>query len=208
MIRAGLVVLLVATLVVASYVLMPIEELSVVGNRQLSEAQILHAAGLELGGPWLWAWPYKLTSLLQNPWVLSVSIERPDIGQLRLVVLERTAVATVLQNKTSLGLSQDGVLLLGAKPRPPYIEAVAGIEGSSVPTADIIELLQTFPTAQRIRYTSQGYQVLGPALHVWGANVKQLQDWSKLSRIERGAGMAKTQTAKPVYVYSWGVSTQ
>ncbi|MGK0617508.1 FtsQ-type POTRA domain-containing protein [Meiothermus ruber] len=208
MIRAGLLTLLLASLGVGSLVVLPIERVEVVGHRQLSPTQVQQITGLEPGAPWLWAWPYRLKPLLDNPWVRSATLERPAPGQIRIVLQERTSIANLLLGKTRMGLSADGVLL----PNPPAQTPV--IEGrGDVPIDDLLLLVQAFPNAKHIRYDVGGYQILADGLNVWGKNVKELQDWAKLSRI--GKSDASAVLAHPaawsngrIYVYSWGVSAR
>ncbi len=208
MIRAVLGVLLLASVGIGSFVVLPIERVDVVGNRQLSDALVRQITGLEPGRPWLWAWPQKLELLRQNPWVKSVALERPAPGQLRIVLEERTPVASLRRGSERYGLSQDGVLLPGAALRGPILEG-----RGEIPIADLLLLVHTFPQAQRIRYNAAGYQVEAANLNVWGKSVKELQDWAKASRI--GESVASNPLAHPgdwtesrIYVYSWGVSAR
>ncbi|GIW24484.1 cell division protein FtsQ/DivIB [Meiothermus sp.] len=208
MIRAVLVALLLASLGVGSYVVLPIEEVEIVGNRQLSQAEIEQLTGLEPGRPWLWAWPYRLEPLQKNPWVKSAVLERPAPGRLRIVLEERTPVAHLLRDRRRYGLSQDGVLLPDAPAWGPTLEG-----RGELPMADLLLLIQTFPEARRIRYTVAGYQVLAANLNIWGKNVRELQDWAKLRRMVKSD--ASNPLAHPgalsesrIYVYSWGVSAR
>ncbi len=208
MIRAVLIALLLASLAVGSYVVLPIEQVEVVGNKQLSAAEVQKITGLEPGRPWLWAWPQKLEPLRQNPWIRMAALKRPAIGQLRIVLEERTAIAYVIQGSERYGLSSDGILLPGAPMRSPVLEG-----RGEVPIADLLLLMQTFPDAKRIRFDEAGYRILAPGLNVWGKDVRELQDWAKARRI--GKSDASNPLAHPVdssdrriYVYSWGVSAR
>lgn len=208
MIRAVLIALLLASMGVGSYVVLPIEQVEIVGNRQLSRAEIEQLTGLQPGRPWLWAWPSRLEPLKQNPWVKSAVLERPAPGRLRIVLEERTPIAHLVRGQERYGLSADGVLLPGAPARSPVLEG-----RGELPIADLLLLIQTFPDAKRIRYSVAGYQVLAPNLNVWGRNVRELQDWAKARRI--GKSDASNPLAHPdaspesrIYVYSWGVSAR
>ncbi len=208
MIRAVLLGLLLASLGIGSFVVLPIQEVEVVGNQQLTDAEIRQASGLEPGRPWLWAWPYKLEPLWHNPWIKSATLERPAPGRLRIVLVERTPVASLIKGVRRYGLSDDGVLLPDAPAKSPLLEG-----RGEIPAADLLLLIQTFPNAERIRYSVGGYQVLAPNLNVWGKSVRELQDWAKVSRI--GKSDASNPLAHPdapsdsrFYVYSWGVSAR
>lgn len=208
MMRALLAALLLATIGVGSRVVLPIEEIEVVGHKQLSPSQVQQITGLKPGEPWLWAWPFRLGPLLENPWVLSATLERPAPGRLRIVLQERTSVANILISKKRLGLSRDGVLLPDAPSQTPLLEG-----RGEIPLSDLLLLVQAFPEAKRIRYDVGGYQILGDKLNVWGKSAEELQDWAKLRRI--GKSDASPVLAHPtvgsygaIYVYSWGVSAR
>lgn len=208
MIRFLLVLLLLASLGVGSLVALPIERVEVVGNKQLSQAQVQQITGLEPGAPWLWAWPYKLRPLLDNPWVRSATLERPAVGHLRIALQERTSVANILVAGRRYGLSRDGLLLPEAPPQTPLIEG-----RGEMPVADLLQLVQAFPDAKRIRYDVGGYQILGEKLNVWGQSVRELQDWSearKMGKSDASSVLAHPLTGSDgrIYVYSWGVGAR
>lgn len=208
MMRALLAALLLATIGVGSWVVLPIEEIEVVGHKQLSPSQVQQITGLKPGEPWLWAWPFRLEPLLQNPWVLSATLERPAPGRLRIVLQERTSVANILIGKKRLGLSRDGLLLPDAPPQTPLLEG-----RGEIPLSELLRLVQAFPEAKRIRYDVGGYQILGDKLNVWGKNAEELQDWAKLrtiSKSDAGPVLAHPTAGSysAIYVYSWGVSAR
>jgi len=199
--------LLLATLGVGSLVVVPIEEVEVVGHKQLSPEQVQRTTGLEPGQPWLWAWPSRLEPLLKNPWVLSATLERPAPGRVRIVLQERTSLANILTAQGRFGLSRDGVLLPDAPPQTPLLEG-----RGEIPIADLLLLVQAFPEAKRIRYGVGGYQVLGEGLNVWGKDAEELQNWARVRKM--GKSSASQVLAHPairpsrIYVYSWGVSAR
>ena len=219
MIRFVLVLLGLGTLLVASRVLLPVEKVEVVGNRQLLEGEVQAITGLQVGVPWLWAWPYKLEALKQNPWVLSARLERPKLGQLRITLQERVSVASVGLKDSKVGISADGVLLPGAAPKTPFLEAVPDRDYT-----DLLTLAAVFPDAVRIHQDAAGYRVWGPNLNIWSSNVRELQDWAKGRRIGRSEAVTQPipaasggLAAAPAHsdanasigrlsLYSWGVS--
>ncbi len=206
MVRALLWFLLLAALGIGSRVALPIEEVEVVGLRHLSAEAVQQITGLKPGQPWLWAWPYRLEPLRQNPWVKTAILERPALGRLRIVLEERSPVAHLVQRQRRYGLSPEGVLLPDAPAKGPFLEG-----RGEAPIADLLALVAIFPQAERIRYDVGGYQVLGPSLNVWGRNVSELQDWAQARKM----GRSDAKTLPPdvllgsrIYVYSWGVSAQ
>ncbi|MCS7194481.1 MAG: FtsQ-type POTRA domain-containing protein [Meiothermus sp.] len=203
--RALLGLLLMASLAVGSRVALPVEEVEVVGNRQLSPGYVRQVTGLEVGSPWLWARPQQLQPLLQNPWVKAARLERPAPGRLRIVLEEREPIASLRLGPELYGLSADGVLLPGAPQRAPLL-----LGQGQAPLADLLLLVQTFPDAERIRFGVGGYQVEKGELKVWAKNVRELQDWAKASRIGPSAATnpLRPSGAERIYVYSWGVSAR
>lgn len=220
MIRTVLVLIFAGTLLVASRVLLPVGKVEVVGNRQLLEGEVRAVTGLQVGVPWLWSWSYRLEGLKANPWVVSARLERPRVGELRIVLQERTSVASVGLKDSKVGISADGALLPGAAPKTPLLEAVP--DGNYT---DLLMLAEAFPDAVRIRQDAAGYQVWGPNLNVWSSNVRELQDWAKGRRIGRSEavkpqpqpaaqGAKDAAPARPdatasvsrLSLYSWGVS--
>jgi cell division protein FtsQ len=212
-IRFVLVVLFLGTLGVASRVLLPVDQVEVVGNRHFLVGEVQALTGLQVGTPWLWAWPYKLETLKQNPWVISARLEKPKLGQVRVVLEERVSVASVGLKDSKVGISADGVLLPGAAAKTPFLEAV--------PDGDYTELLalaRAFPDALRIHADASGYRVIGPNLNLWSSNVRELQDWAKGRRIGRSEAKLQPQdpaapahpdavaSASRLNLYSWGVS--
>lgn len=203
-VRLLLIILALATIGVASRVLFPTEEVAVVGNRHLSPAEIRQRTGLEPGTPWLWAWPYKLKALEGHPWVKQVRLERPQVGKLRIVLEERTPLATLVRGETRRGLAADGTFLPGAPLVKPVLEGV-GV----VPVGDLLALIRTFPDVQKISFNPAGYSLVWEGIRVWGPNVMELQRWAQGSRM--GASTKPVTSAAAantvmVNVYSWGVS--
>ena len=210
-VRLVLAFLFLTTLGIASNVLFPLEKVEVVGNKQLSAAQVRQITGIELNTPWLWTWVHKLRPLEANPWVVSAQLERPALAQARIVLRERTSVANIMVGEQRMGLSIDGKILPDAPLQKPLLSGTG-----ERPLSDLVALMKLFPQAERIRYDSSGFRVVTPTFTVWGRSVKELQDWSKRPRIAsretQAASAAGTVTppASPasIYVYSWGVSVR
>ena len=204
-IRFVLIFLGLATLGVASRVLLPTEEVVVAGNHHLSDAEVRARTGLEPGTHWLWAWPYRLKALEGEPWVKQVRLERPGAGKLRIVLEERTPIATLVRGETRQGLAADGTFLPGAPLVKPVLEGVG-----AVPVGDLLTLIKAFPKVQKISFNPAGYGLEWEGMRVWGPNIMELQRWAQGSRMGASTGTvtntgAVTSTMM-VSVYSWGVS--
>ncbi|PZA07803.1 MULTISPECIES: cell division protein FtsQ/DivIB [unclassified Meiothermus] len=204
-VRLLLIVLGLATLGVASRVLLPTEEVVVVGNHHLSAAEVRKRTGLEPGTPWLWAWPYKLKGLEGDPWVKQARLERPKAGKLRIVLEERQPIATLVRGEQRQGLAADGTFLPKAALIKPVLEGV-GV----VPVRDLLVLIKTFPKVQKISFNPAGYSLEWEGVRVWGPNIMELQRWAqggKMGASIKTVTSAKTvASAMTVNVYSWGVS--
>lgn len=189
MIAGILLMLLLATLGVASYVVWPIEGVVVAGNRHHNDRAIIKRSGLELGTPWLWAWEFRLNALRQDPWIVSAQLERSEIGQIRINIKERYPVAHL---EGGWGLSYDGILLPGVKQGGPLVRG-SGL----LPIAEVLGLVKTFPKANEIRYDATGFTVRQGSQEIWSASYQELQSYGK------------SRTMLPnskVHVYGWGVS--
>ena len=68
-VKGVLLLILGASLYVASLVAVPVEEVRVEGLRHLSREAVLQTLRLAPGDPWLWVWGNRLRPLLENPWV-------------------------------------------------------------------------------------------------------------------------------------------
>jgi len=128
-VKGVLLLILGASLYVASLVAVPVEEVRVEGLRHLSREAVLQTLRLAPGDPWLWVWGNRLRPLLENPWVAEAHLEKPALGQVVVRVRERRPF---LPLETGDALAEDGVLL---------------------------SLGRAFPQAREIRYTPAGFWV-------------------------------------------------
>lgn len=88
-VKGVLLLILGASLYVASLVAVPVEEVRVEGLRHLSREAVLQTLRLAPGDPWLWVWGNRLRPLLENPWVAEAHLEKPALGQVVVRVRER-----------------------------------------------------------------------------------------------------------------------
>lgn len=114
-VKGVLLLILGASLYVASLVAVPVEEVRVEGLRHLSREAVLQTLRLAPGDPWLWVWGNRLRPLLENPWVAEAHLEKPALGQVVVRVRERRPF---LPLETGDALAEDGVLLPKEPPRP------------------------------------------------------------------------------------------
>lgn len=115
-VKGVLLLILGASLYVASLVAVPVEEVRVEGLRHLSREAVLQTLRLAPGDPWLWVWGNRLRPLLENPWVAEAHLEKPALGQVVVRVRERRPF---LPLETGDALAEDGVLLPQGAPSPP-----------------------------------------------------------------------------------------
>lgn len=115
-VKGVLLLILGASLYVASLVAVPVEEVRVEGLRHLSREAVLQTLRLAPGDPWLWVWGNRLRPLLENPWVAEAHLEKPALGQVVVRVRERRPF---LPLETGDALAEDGVLLPQGAPLAP-----------------------------------------------------------------------------------------
>jgi len=192
--RLILLALLAALLYVASLVVLPVEEVRIVGVHHLKETQVENAVGVYPGDPWLWVGSSKLTTLLKNPWVLRASLSRPKVGLVVVKLVEREAVATLTTPQGKVGLAADATPLPGAKPVGPLI---SGFGRNRLREA--LQIAALLPAAESISYDPTGFTVNWEGRRLWIRSVSKLRAW--LSRVNMMHG-------KDIAIYSWGVSVR
>ncbi len=190
--RAVLLGLLLATLYVASLVVWPIERVEIQGLEHLDRAQVQARLDLYPGDPWLWAGAGRLRPLLEDPWVREARLERPRPGIVRVRVVERKPVATLVTPEGVVGLAADGTRLPGAEPTGPRIEGFGADR-----TLEALQIAALLPEAKRITYNPAGFTVDWEGRHLWIRNLENLRVWLPRVKMLRGNDVA---------VYTWGVS--
>ncbi|MDF1523885.1 MAG: FtsQ-type POTRA domain-containing protein, partial [Trueperaceae bacterium] len=87
----GLVVLvLLLGLVAVSRFWPTLERIEVLGNEHLSRGEVLRAADLAPGDPFLWVTRFRTRALLEHPWVLQARVTRHWPETVAVAVWERT----------------------------------------------------------------------------------------------------------------------
>jgi len=187
--RTLLAMLVLATLYVASLVLLPVERVEVVGLKRLKEEAVLARTRLLPGEPWLWVLPNRLHPLRQDPWVAEAHLEKPRVGQVRLVLREREPF---LPLEGGAALATDGTLLPGGAVWAPGPE----VKGKGpLPTQALLALARAYPEAKRLRYTPAGFWVEWERGSLFAPTAELLLKYAQAGRPEG-----------KVFLYSWGVS--
>lgn len=140
--RAVLAALVLATAYVASLVLFPVERVEVLGLKRLEREEVLARTGLLPGEPWLWVLPNRLVPLQKDPWVAEATLEKPQIGVVRLRIREREPF---LPLANGAALATDGTLLPGGAPlaRGPRVEGQGPL-----PVPTLLALARAYPEAR------------------------------------------------------------
>ncbi|ULR39926.1 FtsQ-type POTRA domain-containing protein [Thermus sp. NEB1569] len=187
--RLLLALLLAATIYVASLVLFPVEHIVVMGNQHLKTEEILARTQLYAGEPWLWIRSDRLQGLRRDPWVAEARLEKPRVGEVRLILREREPFLPLADGNA---LATDGTVLPGGAPmaKGPRVEG----EGP-LPVQDLLALARAYPEATRLRYTPAGFWVETPQGVAFAPEAQLLIKYAQ-------AGVPKGR----VYLYSWGVS--
>ncbi|WP_038057097.1 cell division protein FtsQ/DivIB [Thermus amyloliquefaciens] len=187
--RLVLALLLAATLYVASLVLFPVETVVVEGHRHLPKEEILNRTQLYPGEPWLWVGDGRLKALRQDPWVAEARLEKPRVGEVRLVLREREPFLPLADGNA---LATDGTVL----PKGAGVAKGPRVEGQGpLPVQDLLALARAYPEATRLRYTPAGFWVETPQGVAFAPEARLLVEYAQ-------AGVPKGK----VYLYSWGVS--
>ncbi len=189
-VRTILASLILATLYVASLVLLPVEKVEVVGLRHLKEAEVLARVRLYPGEAWLWVAPSRVLPLLQDPWVAEARLEKPRPGEVRLWVRERKPF---LPLGDGAALAEDGTLLPGGAAWAPGPR----VEGKGpLPKAELLALARAYPQAKALRYTPAGFWVELQGSLLFAPEVRFLLEYAQVDR----------PLGSRIYLYSWGVS--
>jgi cell division protein FtsQ len=123
--------LILAALGVSKLVVSPLFGLSAVrvrGTTVLSEDEVLAASGVRVGEPYLSVDPAAIRRRLEAmPWVGHADVRREYPSSLRITVVERTPVASIIAARRYLLVAADGVVLKAATAKPPGVPFVADV---------------------------------------------------------------------------------
>jgi cell division protein FtsQ len=120
--------------------LFDLKNLSVTGNRHLSQADVARVAGLSSATNVLWLRTGPLADLIErDPWVLRASVTRTLPGTVTVSIQERSAVAVGHSGRSRFLVSGDGMVLgrapAGAAARLPAISlsGITAVVGTRMP---------------------------------------------------------------------------
>lgn len=106
-----------------------IEQVEVTGNEQLTNAQVLRAAGLAIGQNVFAVGPEQArASLLREPWIEAADVRRRLPGRFSISVRERHAVALLASGQLQL-VSDEGVAFKTLEPNDPSdLPVISGLD--------------------------------------------------------------------------------
>jgi len=106
-----------------------IEQIEVTGNEQLTNAQVLRAAGLAVGQNVFAVGPEQArANLLREPWIEAADVRRRLPGRFSIEVRERHAVALLASGQLQL-VSDEGVVFKPLEPNDPSdLPVISGLD--------------------------------------------------------------------------------
>lgn len=200
--RALLMLLLplaLAAAALASHFALPVRAVQVRGHEQLSSAQVLALAGLNVTERPRPGWLYlrgDLPALRAHPYVRSVTLEKPAPGQVLLHITERRPAARHRTPRGEVVVAADGTVLPGARPAGPLI---VGYGPSRLAEALAAARLLARYDVQSVAYSPWGLTVRTARGTVWGGSLSTMRLYAD------GVAMIELQRMN---IYPWGVSSQ
>lgn len=190
---------LAATLLAASWFALPIREITVTGNKQLSAAHVKELAGLTPGFGWLYYGHWRARGLLENPWVGSALVTRHFPSSVTVEVTERKPVARWEQpGGKVVALSSDGDVMPGAG----GLDKLPLIQGwGPERQGDALKMLGVLSgyNVQSVVYSPTGLKAKLPTGSVWTGDPESLVKY---------AGSISMYPNTNINIYPWGVSVQ
>jgi len=179
----------VALAFLASWLLLPVERVEVVGARTLTPTAVARLAGIYAGAPWLYAPFWAEGRLAQHPQVARVKIQRKSGGVLKITVEERKPLAVWEDPLGFPGQRKRGVVV-DAEGRPLLLaQAPRSVKGPESELLTGLNLLLRYPKARSVTTGPAGYTL----------NFEKRRLW-----------LARPDVPAPSpprgHVYAWGVS--
>jgi cell division protein FtsQ len=214
--RVVVTLLVMGALFVASWFVLPVENVTVQGNQHLPAALVARLAQANQGQPWLWIGASRAAALEAHPWVRSAIITRRFPNSVEIKLVERVPAATVINRDGSrIAVALDGTLLPNAVLPKVTIRGWGGNEVNNLKSAlQILALLQSdqgsgngsengSEKVQAIRYTPQGFTILK------GSDQKPGTIFTdSYASLLLHAGSVTMTASLRVNIHPWGVSLQ
>ncbi len=189
MTRALLVLLLLGTLFLLSWLALPIRRVEVAGGQSLPPEAIARLAGLYAGGPWLYAPLAAASRVAAHPRVAEVRLTRPALGVVRIEVRERRPFAFWRGPLGFPGTRPDGVVIDAGGHPLLHARAPRVLEGPDTALKKALALARRYPDARKITFGPAGYSLDFGKRRAW------------LARADLAA-----ESPPRGHVYAWGVS--
>ncbi|ACO46410.1 putative Cell division protein FtsQ [Deinococcus deserti VCD115] len=191
--------LTLAGALVASWVLLPIRQVTVGGNERLKAAQIRQLAGATPEFGWLYYGSWRARGLLNSPWIQSAVVTRRFPDQVTIQVTERQPVALWKRtDRETVMVAADGTVLPQAG-APATLPVIQGWGPTRLPDAlTVLRALGQY-NVKSVMYSPSGFKVKLAAGSVWSGDVQALLKY---------AGSISMYPDKNINIYPWGVSVQ
>ena len=189
MTRALLVLLLLGTLFLLSWLALPIRRVEVAGSQSLPPEAIARLAGLYAGGPWLYAPLSAARRVAAHPRIAEVRLSRPELGVVRIEVRERRPYVFWQGPLGFPGARPNGVVLDDGGHPLLATRAPRTIQGPDPELEKALALARRYPDAREITFGPAGYTLDFGKRRAW------------LARADLAAGNPPRG-----HVYAWGVS--
>ncbi|GGK15600.1 hypothetical protein GCM10008955_06280 [Deinococcus malanensis] len=191
--------LTLAAALVASWMLLPVRQITVRGNERLSAAQVRELAGIAPEFGWLYYGSWRARGLLASPWVQSAVVTRRFPDQVEIQVTERKPVAIWKRpDAKTVMVATDGTALpqTGAPLSLPVIQGWGPARLTDALT--VMRALGRY-NVKSVMYSPSGLKVNFAAGSVWSGDVQALLKY---------AGSISMYPDKNLNIYPWGVSVQ
>lgn len=205
MTRLVVTVIVLGSLLAASYFMLPIENIAVAGSQRYDARELARMAGASRGNPWLWLGPWRASALEQDPWIIQATIIRRFPGTVEIRISERKPFAQYLNNTVynaqlkrnePVVVALDGTVLPDAT--PPKLEISGWGEDRLTESLKIASLLKD-AQVKSVRYSPQGFTVVTAQGQLWTDSVASLLNYGRNVKISQGSRVS---------LYPWGVAHQ
>ncbi|HEX2863114.1 MAG TPA: FtsQ-type POTRA domain-containing protein, partial [Deinococcales bacterium] len=204
---------------------LPVWGVFVSGTHHLNPDRVAALAHATAGEPWLWVTRGRAAALLDDPWVLSASVEKRFPGRVTIRVVERVPVAVYSRSGDETRVvSEDGTPLPGAAKPALHLAGWGGSCPGSKPgrscfqlSLQIAKLLRSLGV-NAVTASPTGFTALGGGLEVWmdsvdslllhGGGVTMVKSLSAVGSGGNRSGSQPGAARVRVNVYPWGVSVQ